>query len=138
MPKTPAPRDRLAAVSEWVEEALPLLGLSGWRVVVSKAPSDQDAWAEIEPHAQATDAELFVGWDLNQQSPERVREVLTHELVHLIVCRADQTVEALEDSLGKLAWATFEPQFTNANERAVDHLARILAPLLPLPNIPKE
>lgn len=131
-------RDRLSAISDWVQDALPELGLSDWRVIVSKAPSDQDAWAEISPHSQAQEAELFVGWDLGKQTPEKIREVLTHELVHLITCRSDRAVETLEEPLGKLAWAVFEPQFEDASERAVDHIARLLAPSLPLPSIPQE
>jgi hypothetical protein len=137
MPKT-THIDRLQAVSQWVEEALPVLGLTGWRVIVSKAPSSQDAWAEIEPHSQSQEAELFVAWDLGKQAPEKVREVLTHELVHLITARSDRMVDALEDSLGKLAWSVFEPQWEDATERTVDHIARLLAPGLPLPKLTKE
>lgn len=132
----PTPRrDPISPLGEWVAQALPILGLAHWRVRVSPAPASQDAWAEIEPHDQADDAELFVGWDLYKQTPERVREVLAHELIHLITCRADRTVESLEEPLGKLAWAAFESSYVDAAERAVDQIARLIAPLLPLPRI---
>ena len=135
----PTPRrDRLSPLGEWVAEALPILGLAHWRVRVSPAPASQDAWAEIEPHDQSDDAELFVGWDLYKQSPDRVREVLAHELIHLITCRADRAVESLEEPLGKLSWAVFESCYVDAAERSVDHLARLIAPLLPLPTIPAD
>lgn len=137
MPAAPR-RDRLAVITEWVEAALPVLGLAHWRVTVSKAPSSQDAWAEIEPHQQANEATLFVGWDLAKQEPAKVREVLTHELIHLITCRADQTVDVLQDPLGKLVWAVFEPQWEDATERTVDHMARLLAPTLPVLTFYKE
>ena len=131
-------RDRLALVAGWVNDALPILNLSAWRVTIAKAPSGQDAWAEIDPHAQSQDAELYIGWDLLKQPAERVREILTHELLHLLTCRADGVVENLEEPLGKQAWAVWHPAYEDAAERSVDDLSRLIAPLLPLPGFTEE
>jgi len=43
----------------------------------------------------------------------------------------------MEEAFGKIAWAIFEPQYVNATERVVDHIAKVLAPNLPLPAFPK-
>ena len=131
-------RDRLALVGDWVNAALPLLNLTAWRVVVAKAPAGQDAWAEIQPNTQSQQAELFIGWDLLNQPAERVREILTHELLHLVTCRADGVVENLEEPLGKQAWAVWHPAYEDAAERMVDDLSRLIAPLLPLLGFTEE
>jgi len=131
-------RDRLALVGDWVNAALPTLNLSIWRVTVAKAPAGQDAWAEIDPRSQSHEAELYIGWDLLKQPAERVREILTHELLHLVTCRADAVVENLEEPLGKQAWAVWHPAYEDAAERMVDDLSRLIAPLLPLPTFIEE
>lgn len=130
-------QDRYTALESWIAETQRVLGLLEWTITVSRDASDVEAWADIAPHSQAATAELRLSADFWRQTPEKQREILSHEMVHLITCRADQTVEALEDALGSLAWATFEPQYENAAERSVDRLCRIILPLLPPLRLPK-
>jgi hypothetical protein len=58
-------------------------------------------------------------------------------MLHIVMARLDQTVEAMEEAFGKIAWAIYEPLFEDAAERVVDHLAKVIAPSLPLPEFPK-
>jgi hypothetical protein len=113
------------------------MGLDHWEVTVIEAASDVDSWADIEAHPQAPTADLRVSFDFWKQSPEKQRLVLTHELMHLVVSRYARIAENLEDALGALAWAVIEPQLEDAEERAVEHMARIVAPYLSLPAFPK-
>ncbi len=92
---------------------------------------------DINPHAQAETAELRVSHDFWKQTPELQREVLTHEMLHIVTARLDQTVEAMEEAFGKIAWAIYDPLYEDATERVVDHLAKVIAPGLPLPEFPK-
>jgi hypothetical protein len=57
--------------------------------------------------------------------------------MHLVVSRYARIAENLEEALGALAWAVIEPQLEDAEERAVEHMARIVAPYLSLPAFPK-
>jgi len=57
--------------------------------------------------------------------------------MHLVMARYSRIAENLEESLGKLAWAVIEPQLEDGEERAVEHLARVVAPYLSLPAFPK-
>jgi hypothetical protein len=123
--------DRIAEVTKWVNDALILLNLHNWRVTVSTDAADIDAYADIEAHHQAETAILRLANDFWRKEKDKRREILTHELLHLAFARQDQIVENLEDTLGKLAWATFEPQYDDATERTVDHMARLIAPMLP-------
>jgi len=113
------------------------LGITVWKVTVIREASDVEAWADINPHEQAESAELRVSYDFWKQTPEHQREILAHEMLHIVTARLDQTVEAMEEAFGKIGWAIFEPQYVNATERVVDHIAKVLAPNLPLPEFPK-
>lgn len=131
-----ARQDRWRAVEGWIGEAQEALGLSEWKVRVIRDASDVEAWADIEAHTQANTADLRLAWDFFRQDAEKQRLVLTHELLHLVTAKTDRTVETLEEALGKVAWAVYEPQYTDATERMTEHLATIIAPTLPLPEFP--
>ena len=133
MPK----QDKFAQLKVWIIEAQTVLGLDHWEVTVVEAASDVAAWAVIEAHAQQPTADLRVSFDFWKQTSEKQRLILTHELMHLVVSRYARVTENLEDALGSLAWAVIEPQLEDAEERAVEHMARIVAPYLSLPNFPK-
>ena len=130
-------QDKFAVLKAWVTEAQTVMGLDHWEVTIVEAASDVDAWADIDAHAQQPTADLRVAFDFWKQEPEKQRLILTHELLHLVLARYARISENLEDSLGKLAWAVIEPQLEDGEERAVEHLARIIAPYLSLPNFPK-
>jgi hypothetical protein len=128
-------QDNWTHLGAWLDDAKVRLGLSDWVITLVKDASDIDAWADIEAHSQATTASLRVSHDFWRQDPKKQRLILTHELIHIITCRHDQVIESLSDPLGKIAWAVFEPQHDDATERAVEHLATIIAPHLPLPTL---
>lgn len=132
-----ARRDRWTVLDDWLADAQQTLNLSHWRLSVARDASDVDAWADIDPHAQNLTAELRLAHDFWRQDPERQRLVLTHELLHLATCRTDRVVETLEEALGKVAWAVYGPQYEDASERMIDHLAGVIAQQLPIPNFPK-
>ena len=132
-----AKQDKFAVLKAWVTEAQSVMGLDHWEVTIAEAASDVDAWADIDAHAQQPTADLRVAFDFWKQEPEKQRLILTHELLHLVLARYARISENLEDSLGKLAWAVIEPQLEDGEERTVEHLARIIAPYLSLPNFPK-
>ena len=136
MAAAPKP-DRYDVLEAYVAELQAALNVSYWKITVARDASDVEAWADINPHAQAETAELRVSHDFWKQTPELQREVLVHEMMHVVNARLDQTIEALEEAFGKIAWAIFEPQYVNATERVVDHIAKLLAPNLPLPAFPK-
>ena len=129
--------DKWTLLDEWLIESQAALLVADWKVNVVKDASDVDAWADIDPHAQNLTADLRVAHDFWRQEPEKQRLILTHELLHLVTCRTDRVVENLEEALGKVAWAVYEPQYEDATERMTDHLAALIAPLLCLPEFPK-
>ena len=136
MAAAPKP-DKYDALEGYVAELQVALNVTYWKITVVRDAADVEAWADINPHSQAETADLRVSHDFWKQSPDHQREVLIHEMLHIVTARLDQTVEAMEEAFGKIAWAIFEPQYVNATERVVDHIAKLLAPNLPLPEFPK-
>jgi hypothetical protein len=130
-------QDKFTVLRGWVADAQVMLGVDSWEITIVEAASDVDAWADIDAQAQQPTADLRVSHDFWAQTPEKQRLILTHELLHLVLARYARVTETLEESLGKLAWAVLEPQLEDAEERATEHLARIIAPYLSLPNFPK-
>lgn len=130
-------RDRWDDLEAYVLDLQTALNVVNWKVTIARDASDVEAWADINPHEQHATAELRISHDFWRQTPEMQRDVLVHEVLHLVTARLDQTVEALEDAMGKILWAVFDPQYENATERVVDHLAKVIAPSIPLPDFPK-
>lgn len=134
--KQPTP-DKYDALDAYVAELQVAMNVTYWKITVVRDAADVEAWADINPHAQAETADLRVSHDFWKQTPEHQREVLAHEMLHIVMARLDQTVEAMEEAFGKIAWAIYDPLFEDAAERVVDHLAKVIAPWLPLPEFPK-
>ena len=131
-------QDRWQALEAYLADVQAALNLSHWTLPIAREASDLDAFADIAVNSQADfTAELRISHDWWEQTPERQREVMCHEVLHLNAHQADAVVENLEESLGKIAWAVFEPQYEDAAERAVDHIAKVIAQHLPLPELPK-
>lgn len=102
--------------------------------MLERAWSDSDNYASVhvwdcENQARLRICEGFFGY-----SPEEQREWLTHELMHVTLDRPHRVVDQLSDHLGSEAVYQFARQaHENETEICVQRLARILAPMLPLP-----
>jgi hypothetical protein len=129
--------DRWKALERYFETITTHLKVNHWDIVVLHDASDIDAHADITCNSQSDYATLRVAHDFWRLDPAKQREVLVHEALHIVTCRADQASEALEEALGKVAWAVYSPILDDAHERVVDHVARIIADSLPLPALPK-
>ena len=66
-------------------------------------------------------------------SPDRQRLHATHELVHLHLRGVCQSHQSLAGHFGTAMWIAIDDRFVHESELAVDGLAMVLAPLLPLP-----
>jgi hypothetical protein len=135
MPKHPTKPDRYAALETYVAACLPVLNLGNWKVTILTDVAPEDRYADIEPNDQAQTANLRVGNLFWAQKPEEQRLTIVHELIHLHLCRLDQTVDRLEPVLGSAAWAPWAAVYEDVYERATDAIAEILAPQVDLPSV---
>ena len=135
MPKHPTKPDRYAALETYVAACLPVLSLGNWKVTILTDVAPEDRYADIEPNDQAQTANLRVGNLFWAQKPDEQRLTIVHELIHLHLCRLDQTVDRLEPVLGSAAWAPWAAVYEDVYERATDAIAEILAPQVDLPSV---
>ena len=135
MPKHPTKPDRYAALETYVAACLPVLNLGNWKVTILTDVAPEDRYADIEPNDQAQTANLRVGNLFWAQKPDEQRLTIVHELIHLHLCRLDQTVDRLEPVLGSAAWAPWAAVYEDVYERATDSIAEILAPQVDLPSV---
>jgi len=135
MPKHPTKPDRYAALEAYVAACLPVLNLGNWKVTILTDVAPEDRYADIEPNDQAQTANLRVGNLFWAQKPDEQRLTIVHELIHLHLCRLDQTVDRLEPVLGSAAWAPWAAVYGDVYERATDAIAEILAPQVDLPSV---
>lgn len=127
------------AMQRYVDSLLPKLGLKDWTVDVMKEPlPDDDALAECAKHYGRKDALISFRPDFFLCAPEFQRRVIVHELLH--VCFAPEEAFVF-DILGKhlpaKQHALVSDVYRHHHEFSVDGLAVAIAPLFPLPTLPR-
>jgi hypothetical protein len=126
--------DRYEAVHDYIATIQEELGLTEWRVVVSREPANDDCYAETQLHDQSQNATVALAHKFWSITPEEQRVTLIHEVLHLDTWRCSQMVDRLEDVIGTVAWAMFEPLWEDEWERLVDRHATRIADKFPLPH----
>ena len=128
-------KDRIQHVKDYLDEHKGSLGLQEWRISVSKDPAPDDSFAATEALEQSQTATIWLGTKFWSSTLEERRLTLIHELLHLDTWRCANMVDRLEEQLGKVAWAIFEPLWTDEWERLVDRHASRIASTYPLPEL---
>lgn len=124
------------ALQAWIDEAKPVMRLNDWYVVAKDTPPEDedgglsyDAFAGSFIRDSSDHASVHLGDSFWDETPEEQRETLAHELLHCHLYRLHRFVE---DRLRKADITTARQM----EEIAIEQLARIVAPLLPMPAIP--
>jgi hypothetical protein len=130
--------EQCAALQRWIDEAKPIVRLGHWYIVAKDNPPengdgqvDTDAFAGSYIRDNSDHASVHLGDSFWEESPEEQRETLTHELLH---CHLYRLHAFIGDRLNKADRATA----SSMEEIAIEQLSRIIAPLLPLPEIPRQ
>lgn len=140
-----APRPAATPLQAYVRDLADRLGLRDWTIRIDKEPASDGACAEIQCLSGQKRAILALG--KNFYTPEDCdtageiadwqRHTLVHELVHCHLASARQSVEDALDALAKpkasdAVFVSIDLQL----EYATDAVADVVAPLMPLPNLP--
>lgn len=127
-------------LTPWFVEMSTALHLGHWmiRVPLETRPDNDDEAASVERIYGQNVAKIFLSDRFLLSSPEDQRETYTHELLHCHFRAIIEARDSLDELLGKPANTLFVQQMKTAEEWAVDAIARVLAPFLPLPPAPSE
>jgi hypothetical protein len=128
---------RAEYLQQYLRNAADIIGLRDWEISYEPEDSPPD---EAEARICALDNQrAFIGlapkfWT---HPPEQQRRILTHELVHLHFDRFSKFAELIEPQLAASTFQLFADGLEQAEEQAVEALARVLSQALPLPKFPK-
>jgi hypothetical protein len=129
-------RAQKTALERYISEAQQTLNLGQWKIELEDSPCEDDALAEIEVSENLWQARIRVAYGFFKEKPEEQRDTIVHELIHVHTAGIERSRDRMEKTLGELAWPVFQASMENEVERAVDALAKIVAPTLPIPEFP--
>jgi hypothetical protein len=115
----------------YINRCLTVFGLTQWKVDVSKHPTEEDNWADIEVSDNLWTATLRVSSDFWTLDPEEKRRIVAHELLHVHYAGPERTLESLDGVLGTEAYALLSAIYEKEIERAADALSTVVSRLLP-------
>jgi hypothetical protein len=118
--------EQMERLGAYLSDLAARLRLSDWTIHLSEEPAESDCWAQIEPVRGRKRATVRVCWEFFDQSPEIQRHTLCHELIHCHHAVVDDMTEPLLDEAGRVTYRM-------AREYAVDAMADVIAPHMPLP-----
>lgn len=120
-------------LKDYLDRAKRILNLSHWEIKISADPPPDDAWADVEVSQNLYAATIRFSGSLWKQSPEEIRRVIAHELIHCHYAGVERLVGVVQDSLGTAAGDIVEKIWDVESERGADSLSTAVAELLPLP-----
>lgn len=120
-----------------------MLKLSHWNITISPEFASDDALANVSITEWQHTAIITLHKDFRKDSPESLRGTLIHELLH---CHLSAMSESCQEILKSSKTHDADDPIINAaitsieyqGERAIDLIAEAIAPLFPLPDIPKS
>lgn len=115
------------AVADFVGNLLEALHMPAWRVLIMDKPCEEDSFATINPIDGVWTAELFLceGW--MKVDYDRRREVITHEVLHLLHFQVNHVVHEAKDYMHDHEHEGLWNRYQMACEYMVDHLAMWMA-----------
>lgn len=127
---------RVKALIRYVERIKAGLFLSHWTITYQpEHPLGGDALASIDPLAGRYYATLRLGEGLFDETPEKFRMVMVHEMLHVSRFQSQMVIYegAYKQALGQDAWDIFYGEYKRTMEYEVDLLATAIAEHFPLP-----
>ena len=121
-------------LAAWVRESADRMLLQHWTLRIWHEPPSDGAHADVRAPEGRVYASMRFDNAIFEESPADARNHLAHELSHVLLEGATQMVEYdLKGALSDQALALFTSAFHRQMEFAVDHLAHLLGPMLPMP-----
>jgi len=127
------PSGRSAALLEYVRAVADSIGLRDWEIAIDL---DSTPAPDHEAEIGTTDGQravVSVAADFWTSTQEKQRRTIVHELCHLPLDRIRTSGGIAQQAMSPDAYRLFEATIQAAEEHAVEHFARVLSPLLPMP-----
>lgn len=117
----------------------PPMRLMQWDIrVADESPDGTECNADCSRRYRQWEARIRFSDAGLAGSPEEVRITCVHELLHCVSTGDYNAAREAIDGLDAIAQVWAQERLDNEYERTTDHLARIIAPFLPLPPVVSE
>lgn len=123
-------------LNQYVRRMADALGLRWWTFTISGTPCHDDAGAQINVMSGKFVGILQFHRNFLDWGAERIREDVTHELLHAWMQRMEDTLEYLKPHVAPAVWDVAWQAHRQQEELAAHGLSMVLAPGLPLPGKP--
>lgn len=127
--------EQFAFYSAYIKTLAEHLLVADWEIeLLRDTPSSPQAWASVQIAPSQNYAGIRVAFPaFFQQSPDDQRLYLVHELMHIHLERMRHLVNDLATESDDQAVRFAAKLYNNQNEISNHNLARVFAPILPLP-----
>ena len=125
------------AFLKYLAGAQQTFGLQNWEITLNEQHANEDSNAEIEVSDNLYSAKLYLSPEFWTSKPQVQREIIAHELLHIMFSGFERAVGSLEETVGSAAWGPFYKFYDTEVERAADAVSRVAALAIPLPEFPK-
>jgi len=135
---------RWERLGEYVRDLADRMGLSRFYFEVSHDAPDIDgtgpcsfAYCKVYYLYGEQEFRLHFSDQFFQNTPERQRNSVVHELVHVCSRERDRVVDSVESwpEVSASRWEAFAGQLRYGNESVTDLMAGLIAPRFPLPDL---
>lgn len=126
-------REFFDSVRDYLGELCSRMRLRDWTVELSYEPDGEaDHAASVEiPHGRRC-ASIQLARNFARKTPEEIRTILVHELVHCHLDAVDTTLsQVLPTMIGQVGWVPLRELLARDLEVATDQLSEVLAQFLP-------
>lgn len=127
----------IRALANYTEEVQKQLNFAtDWKILFEAIPIHETADHIIETSCdEVTDtATISFQREFMDLKPEEIRYYVVHELLHVLFARIDDTFVVIKGHLSEEIYSSFTDMHIRSEERFVDRLASVIAPLVKLPN----
>ena len=126
--------DQHAALAAYLRDLADRLLLRDWEIELLRDRAEHTTYAQTCPWDTERYAQVKVNEEFFGYGPERQRLYLVHELLHAHTARLARVVERLGEQFEDNTTVQYAKKAAGEEEEILVHqLARVLAPLMPLP-----
>jgi len=123
-----------AALSAYIRDLADVLHLRDWEISLSRTISDTGHYrAEISLHQQKDEAIIELAESWFGRTREQQRRTLVHELLHIHTSRLCRVMTRVSTQIGSELMTYLESTHGEEEEIVIERLARVIAPMMPLP-----
>jgi hypothetical protein len=123
----------------YIRDIADRMALKDWTILLSDEPADEESEATTFLTNGRKVAKVYLSSKWEGRTPEEQRHTVVHEMVHPhLYPLTNMGEDDIEPLIGKAAHTLWQASFRRELEYAVDGLADAIAPLMPLPEPPKD